>query len=175
MPDGPEKTILGDEQKQWLQQSLSESDAKFKLIFSPTPIVGPDRANKRDNHANEIFAHEGEELRKMLSRIEGVIVFCGDRHWQYASVDERTGLWEFGCGPGSEKHQLGWKAGDERPVHRFLRVAGGFLSGELRYDKDTNQSSGRLALQHRTVDGEVVSEFVFPPAENQEVETSHDQ
>jgi alkaline phosphatase D len=161
MKDGPDKSILGSDQKQWLLETLDQSDAKFKLVFSPTPIVGPDRANKRDNHANEIFAHEGEELRKCLSQHPGLIVFCGDRHWQYASVDEETGLWEFGCGPGSEKHQLGWKEGDERPVHRFLRVAGGFLTGELTYGKQKNSES-KLTLQHRTVDGEVVSEFVFP-------------
>jgi alkaline phosphatase D len=70
-------------------------------------------------------------------------------------------LWEFGCGPGSEKHELGWKPGDQRPVHRFLRVAGGFLSGELRYD-DGDRSAGTLVLQHRTVEGDVVSEFRFP-------------
>lgn len=167
LPDGPDKTILGAEQKEWLRRSLSQSDARFKLVFSPTPIVGPDRANKRDNHANEVFAHEGRELREMFASQNGVIVFCGDRHWQYASVDADSGLWEFGCGPGSEKHQFGWKAGDQRPVHRFLRVAGGFLSGELRYD-DSKPGHSQLVLQHRSVEGKVVSEFVFPQEENQD-------
>jgi alkaline phosphatase D len=166
IPDGPDKTILGEEQKQWLFSTLAESDATFKLIFSPTPVVGPDRANKKDNHANAIFAHEGDELRGKLSQHEGVIVFCGDRHWQYASVDDETGLWEFGCGPGSEKHGLGWKKGDERPVHRFLRVAGGFLTGELTYTGDENKNKKpRLTLRHRKVSGEQVSQFVFPEAD----------
>ncbi|MGI9470236.1 MAG: family 16 glycoside hydrolase [Rubripirellula sp.] len=169
MADGPEKTILGTEQKKWLFETLDQSEAKFKLVFCPTPIVGPDRNNKKDNHANIIFAHEGEEIRKGLSDVPGLIVFCGDRHWQYASVDRDTGLWEFGCGPGSEKHGLGWKKGDERPVHRFLRVAGGFLSGELRYGNGKSGES-KLKLQHRTVDGEVVSEFIFPMSEPSESE-----
>ena len=160
MPDGPDKTILGAEQKQWLFKTLSESDAKFKLICSPTPIVGPDRANKRDNHANDVFAHEGVEIREKLAAIDGVIVLCGDRHWQYASVDEKTNLWEFGCGPGSEKHQLGWKPNDKRPVHEFLRVAGGFLSGELVYRGKDKQP--RLTLRHHKVTGEEVSKFQFP-------------
>lgn len=162
MPDGPEKSILGAEQKAWLLKTLKQSKATFKLVFSPTPVVGPDRTNKRDNHANEVFAFEGRQLREKLSKIPGVIVLCGDRHWQYASVDESTGLWEFGCGPGSEKHQLGWKPGDKRPDHRFLRVAGGFLSGELAYpapDKPT------LTLCHRDVDGDEQSRFVFPQSD----------
>ena len=83
--------------------------------------MGPDRPNKRDNHANTVFAYEGEELRDRLSKLDGVIVLCGDRHWQYASVDAESGLWEFGCGPGSEKHQLGWKAGDRREPRHYPR------------------------------------------------------
>ncbi len=158
MPDGPEKTILGAEQKRWLFDTLGNSDARFKLIFSPTPIVGPDRDNKKDNHANANFVYEGNQIRDELAGHEGVIVLCGDRHWQYASVDGQTGLWEFGCGPGSEKHGLGWKKGDQRPKHQFLRVAGGFLSGQLTYRDD----GSTLTLRHHKVTGEQVSEFVFP-------------
>lgn len=158
MKNGPDKSILGPEQKSWLKTSLSQSDAAFKLVFSPTPIVGPDRARKRDNHANTIFADEGKELREFFSNIDGIVLFCGDRHWQYASVDPQTGLWEFGCGPGSEKHQLGWKKGDQRDEHRFLRVAGGFLSGEVTREN----GSPKLVLQHRTVDGKAKSHFEFP-------------
>jgi alkaline phosphatase D len=160
MPDGPGKSILGATQKQWLFETLAESKAKFKLIFSPTPIVGPDRANKKDNHANAIFAHEGQEIRGRLAEVEGAIVLCGDRHWQYASYDPTTKLWEFGCGPGSEKHQLGWKVGDQRPIHQFLRVQGGFLSGEIHYMGDEQQPE--LTLRHHKVTGESVSKFVFP-------------
>ncbi|TWU01171.1 family 16 glycoside hydrolase [Stieleria varia] len=160
MPDGPDKTILGKEQKEWLFRTLDESTAKFKVICSPTPVVGPDRDNKKDNHANEVFAHEGDEIRSHLAKIENVIVLCGDRHWQYASHDPTDNLWEFGCGPGSEKHELGWKEGDERPVHKFLRVAGGFLSGDLRYRGD--EKAPTLTIRHHTVTGETLSEFVFP-------------
>jgi len=161
MPDGPEKSILGAGQKAWLLQTLADSDAAFKLVFSPTPIVGPDRRNKKDNHANAIFAREGEELREKLSAIPGVIVCCGDRHWQYASVDADTGLWEFGCGPGSELHELGWKEGDERPEHRFVRVAGGFLSGEVGVPRKGGNPV--LTLRHRTVTGEPLNKFDFHP------------
>ena len=87
-------------------------------------------------------------------------IFCGDRHWQYASKDRDTDLWEFGCGPGSEKHQLGWREGELHPLHQFLRVAGGFLSGQLTYGRD-DATSPTLTLRHHKVSGEVVSEFNF--------------
>lgn len=160
-PDGPDKTILGARQKAWLFDTLKQSAARFKLVFSPTPIVGPDRAAKGDNHANEVFAWEGDELRTRLSATPGVIVLCGDRHWQYASVDDTTGLWEFGCGPGSEEHELGWRKGDERAEHRFLRVAGGFLSGEVGYSGKLPRPT--LTLRHHTVDGQPLNQFDFQP------------
>ena len=159
MPDGPEKSILGAEQKEWLFETLRQSQATFKLVFTPTPVVGPDRDNKKDNHANDVFAYEGNEIRQKLSEIDSVIVFCGDRHWQYASVDEQSGLWEFGCGPGSANHQLGWKQGDVRPDHRFLRVAAGFLSGEVTHAEG---SQPQLTIRHHNVAGDEVSRFVFP-------------
>ncbi len=158
--DGPQKTILGAEQKAWLKETLSASPATFKLVFSPTPIVGPDRNNKHDNHANTTFEYEGQELRDFFATIEGIVLFCGDRHWQYASVDAETGLWEFGCGPGSEAHELGWKEGDVRPAHRFLRVAGGFLSGQATRET----GAPRLTLRHHSVDGVELSRFEFPIA-----------
>ncbi len=159
LEDGPDKTILGKEQKAWLLESVRASTATFKLVFSPTPLVGPDRERKKDNHANETFEHEGLQLRDALSAVKGLIVFCGDRHWQYASVDSQTGLWEFGCGPGSERHELGWREGDVRPEHRFLRVQGGFLSGQLNYREVDKQPS--LLIRHHTVDGQEVSRFEF--------------
>ena len=166
-PDGPDKTILGEQQKRWLTETLKASDAKFKLVFSPTPIVGPDRRGKKDNHANKPFAYEGQELRTLFSGIDGLIVLCGDRHWQYTSVQPGTNLWEFCCGAGSDAHQKGWRKGDERPEHRFLRVAGGFLTGEVVYGAGDEDPS--LTLRHHKVTGEEVSQFVFPMPKPQQL------
>ena len=71
--------------------TLDESDATFKLVFSPTPIVGPDRDNKKDNHANEVFASRRQmSFVASCPNTRASMVFCGDRHWQYASVDDET-------------------------------------------------------------------------------------
>ena len=37
-PNDARKTIWGAEQKAWLKRTLTESDATFKIIISPTPI-----------------------------------------------------------------------------------------------------------------------------------------
>ncbi len=83
--DGPAKTILGEKQKEWLRETISESDAQFKLVFSPTPIVGPDRDQKNDNHSNDGFSHESIELYEFFSSHPGVIVLCGDRLFRSSS------------------------------------------------------------------------------------------
>jgi alkaline phosphatase D len=149
-PDGPEKSIWGKEQKAWLEETLGQSKATWKIVFSPTPIVGPDRSTKKDNHANAVYQHEGMWARKFLAE-QGVIVVNGDRHWQYVSRDSATGLWEFGSGPVSDFHAQGWPPNERRPEHRFLRVAGGFLSIRMEYE----ENKPVLIFTHQDVDGRI--------------------
>ncbi|GMU25087.1 MAG: hypothetical protein AMXMBFR13_51580 [Phycisphaerae bacterium] len=136
-PDGPEKTIWGDEQKRWLTRSLAASEAAWRILISPTPIVGPDRGNKADNHANAAFAHEGNWFRDWARDHGGgqsLFLICGDRHWQYHSVDPRTKVQEFSCGPVSDEHAAG-SPGEDPDYHRFHRVKGGFLSVRVFRDR----------------------------------------
>ena len=135
MPDSDEKTILGPEQKQWLMKTLKESNATFKIVFSPTPIVGPDAARKADNHANKAFETEGLWLKKLLSQYN-VIVINGDRHWQYASVDSETGLQEYGHGPASNSHLAGI---NKLSKPKFIKRQAGFIVGRIRHDEGKPQ------------------------------------
>ena len=101
-PDGPRKTIWGEEQKTWLMKTLKESDATFKLLLSATPMVGPDSSSKRDNHTNlNGYRHEGEDFFGWLAEagISGdeFFIACGDRHWQYHSI-RPDGYEEFSSG-----------------------------------------------------------------------------
>ena len=62
-PDGPEKTIWGKRQRDWLQRTLMESDATFRIIVSPTPMIGPDDLRKKDNHCDiGGFRHERDSF-----------------------------------------------------------------------------------------------------------------
>jgi alkaline phosphatase D len=157
-PDSSEKTIWGSKQKAWFQQTVDESDATFKILFSPTPVVGPDRDKKTDNHANKSFQHEGNWLRQCLAGKKNMFVVNGDRHWQYVSVDEKTGLIEFGSGPVSDAHAQGWDPEDKRPEHRFLRVKGGFLEIDV---KVADRGFPRIEFIHRDVDGLLVHQETF--------------
>lgn len=157
LPDGPDKTIWGTGQKEWLFSTVSASDATFKLIISPTPILGPDRDNKHDNYSNQDFKHEGDEIREFMRSQENVFLCNGDRHWQYVTHWEGTNLWEFSCGAGSDVHAGGWSQSDQRPEHRFLRVLGGYLAGKVTRFED----KAILTFQHCDVEGNVVHEEQF--------------
>jgi alkaline phosphatase D len=158
-PDGPDKTIWGEEQKAWFKRTVQESDATFRVLISPTPLVGPDRTNKNDNHSNKGFTHEGNELRAFIAAQKNMAVVCGDRHWQYVSVHPGTGVREYSCGPVSNKHAGGWKRDDYvESHHRYLNVIGGFLSAAVqRID-----GKPTLTFRHHAVDGSVTNEDRLP-------------
>lgn len=84
------------------------------------------------------------------------MVFCGDRHWQYHSVDPATGIEEFDCGPASDEH-AGGSPGLDPAYHRFHRLKGGFLSATVQRIDD----HPRLIVRLHDVGGRVVYERRF--------------
>jgi alkaline phosphatase D len=158
MPDGPDKTIWGAEQKAWFKEEVLASDAPFKILFSPTPVVGPDRENKRDNHSNANWKQEGDEIREFLAE-NNVIVICGDRHWQFHSIDDETGVHEFSSGASSPDHAGGFRMDLRTDEHQFLAIQAGFLSGEI----DPAPEAVSLTLRHHHTDGSVAYAYTFSP------------
>ncbi len=141
MEDGPDKTLWGAEQIAWLKRTLSASDATYKLLISPTPMIGPDDAYKIDNHANlKGFRHEGRAFFKWIVDAglekKGFYLICGDRHWQYHSIDP-SGIEEFSCGAINDANsRLGRKPGQKkstdpdgliRQPYTQSEASGGFL------------------------------------------------
>jgi alkaline phosphatase D len=114
------------------------------VLISPTPLVGPDRPNKRDNHSNAAFRHEGDEVRAWLRKHvpERFFAICGD-----------PAVREFGTGAASDAH-AGGSPGENRKYHRFHRVRGGFLSVSFT----RSGARGSLAVRHHDVTGKVVHE-----------------
>jgi len=174
MPDGPDKTIWGTEQKIWLKKTLSESDATFKILISPNPMIGPDDARKTDNHTNiGGFQHERDEFFAWLKETglvdQHFYIVCGDRHWQYHSIHP-SGVEEFSCGALVDANsRLGRKGGDpastdpegtiKQPYLQNPR-SGGFLLVRSQPAKDGKPSrlhfiwhdeNGEVLHQHRKV------------------------
>jgi len=140
--DGPGKSLWGEAQRDWLMETLLASDATFKVIVSPTPMLGPDDAYKKDNHANDDgFRHEGDAFFAWAQERglwdDGLSIVCGDRHWQYHSVHP-SGANEFSCGAICDANsRLGRRPGDANSTdpdglltqpYRQRAASGGFLS-----------------------------------------------
>ncbi|HEC44739.1 MAG TPA: hypothetical protein ENI20_18130 [Bacteroides sp.] len=139
--DGPEKSIWGETQKEWLKSSLLESNAVFKILVTPTPMVGPDGASKIDSHVNlDGFRNEGDEFFKWLKKNgflkENFYIICGDRHWQYHAIHP-SGFEEFSCGALVDQNsRMGVDPGDPKSTDPKAKVkqpytsakpSGGFL------------------------------------------------
>ena len=167
MEDGPGKTIWGEEQKAWIKKTLSESDAKYKLFISATPMIGPDDLRKTDNHTDiGGFRHEQADLFAFLKETgidkKGFYFICGDRHWQYHSVDS-SGLEEFSCGALVDVNsRLGRKPGDpestdpdgliKQPYYQTPK-SGGFLMVEVKAE---GESDAKLKVTWHDEHGETL-------------------
>lgn len=154
LPDGPEKTIWGKEQMAWFKQTVAESDATFKILISPSPVVGPDHDNKWDNHSNPNFKYEGDIVRKLLSE-NNMTVICGDRHWQYVSQDTKTGLREYGSGATTDRHSIMIK-NDDLSMIKYVAAIGGFLGVTV----ERVDGQPRAVFRHYDVNGKVVNEDI---------------
>jgi alkaline phosphatase D len=167
-PDGPNKTLWGKKQKEWLKRTLLASDADFRVLISPDCIVGPGGEPERahfelpeggaDSHGDGGFAYEGREFRHWVRDhgLTNLIVINGDRHWQYHSVDPETGLQEFACGAVADLHSV-----KTAPLgvgyYRFRRLGGGFISASL----GGSAERPRLTIRHHNPVGEVVNEVIL--------------
>ena len=171
MPDGPDKTIWGKTQKQWLKETLLASDAAFKILISPTPLVGPDDRSKRDNHTNlNGFRYEAQEFFGWLEQNgfleKNFYILCGDRHWQY-HARHPSGFEEFSCGALVDANsRLGVKAGSPRSTDPEGKIeqyhcqlkgepSGGFLMVTVSPKQDGPEARfefydeyGKLAYAH---------------------------
>lgn len=162
MPDGPEKTIWGAEQREWLKRTLKSSDAAWKIIVTPTPMVGPDRDSKIDNHTNlRGFKHEADTFFQWLRDhgIANVLTFCGDRHWQYHSIHP-LGVEEFSVGALNDENAIR----GERPGGKGTTDPGRLIRQPYIYDKPTGgflrvtvDGDERLVLEHRDDHGAVLN------------------
>ena len=132
-PAGPEKSLWGAAQREWLERSLAASDAKWKILISPTPMVGPDRASKTDNHTNHAgFRAEADSFFAWLQKekIKNVFILCGDRHWQYHSIHPK-GVEEFSVGALNDENSIkGIQPGDPKSTDPESLIKQPFISNE---------------------------------------------
>jgi alkaline phosphatase D len=172
MPDGPEKTTWGADQRAWLQRTLKESDATVKILVSPTPLIGPDDGSKKDNQVNPRgFRYEGETFLAWL-KDNGIApgqfyIVCGDRHWKYHSK-HATGFEELSCGAlNRENSRLGRAPGDPKSTDPKSEVqqlytdptpSGGYL--RIAVQPGSAREAARIEFTHHDDQGATLYQHV---------------
>ena len=161
--DGPGKSMWGDAQREWLESALVACDSKWKILISPTPMVGPDRASKSDNHTNLTgYRTEADAFFDWLKKknIKNVLILCGDRHWQYHSIHP-SGVEEFSVGALNDENSIkGIKPGDPKSTDPdglvkqpflYAEPSGGFVQVSVNPDSSLSitffDDTGRMVHQ----------------------------
>jgi alkaline phosphatase D len=102
-PDTPDKSMWGENQRTWLKQTLLASNAAWRVVLTPTPLVGPDHNDQTDNHTSVGgFRSEGEAFLAWAADQglpeRGLVLVAGGRRWQYHSIHP-SGVHELSPGP----------------------------------------------------------------------------
>lgn len=122
-----DRTILGEQQFEWLIDALVKSQATFKLI-----VIGGQVLNPVAHYENyTIFAAERERLLRTIEMegVTGIVFLSGDRHFTELSMLRRDGsypLYELTVSPLT----AGPSKGVDEP--NYLRVDGTFV-GERNF------------------------------------------
>ncbi|MBI0577865.1 alkaline phosphatase D family protein [Neobacillus cucumis] len=88
--DGADKTMLGEEQLEWLKKQLLESDAKIKLVATSVPISVPTgKANARDGWANgnQVNPNDPTGYENEFKKISDFIVEKGIKNVFFVTTD----------------------------------------------------------------------------------------
>ena len=110
-PDGPDKTMLGAAQRQWLIDSVAASPAVWKVVVSSVPLSLPKGWFIGDSWAPRSlfgyrtgFAHERDAILAALhaAGVQNLVVVAADVHFAAAIAHAPARgfhLWELVAGP----------------------------------------------------------------------------
>jgi alkaline phosphatase D len=115
------QTMIGENQYEWLIDSLTHSSATFKIVAIGGQVLNPVKLDYVEDYSN--FPEEKEKLLSEIEKenIKGVIFVTGDRHQSELSMLKREGaypLYDFTVSP------LTAGPYDSSKENNYLRVPG---------------------------------------------------
>jgi len=123
-PDGPEKSMLGKEQRAWLENELSDASEKSYALVVWVNVVPWITKNARgSNHGWEPFSWERSYLAdriKELGLVERLLILSGDGHM--VAIDDGT---NSNYATNQEPGESAFPVVHAAPIHRYPRVKGG--------------------------------------------------
>ena len=147
-PDGPEKTMLGSAQLQWLLEGLRTSTATWKVLVTSVPLSvekgrGGNDGWSRVSDGTGFERERGEIVKAILQqKIKNVVFLAGDVHWVQANAydpdqDGVVDFHEYMVGPLSARPGRLTAASEGLHPTRLINEAGYQNFGLIRVTKDT--------------------------------------
>lgn len=170
-PPGPDDTLLGAAQLQWLLDGLTSSFAPFKVIVSGGQVLNP--VEVFENYSNVAPAERQFLLDEIARRgIGGVVFLSGDRHHSELMRMERPGaypLHEFTSSPltAGAVRQL-------RDAENPFRVPGTLVTGQRSFGTvhvEGPRTARVMTLRAHAADGSVLWEHRLAAADLRMPET----
>jgi alkaline phosphatase D len=164
-PDGPDKTMLGRVQMDWLKGSLLSSRAPFKIVVVGSQALNP--LSTSESWAE--FATERTELLDFIRdrRVEGVLFLSGDRHRTELIRIEHPGtypLYDFTSSPltagtaaprDAEKDNPYRVAGTLLVEHSFAQLRFEGKAGARRVHLSAYDKTGTLKWEQVIAEGDL--------------------
>jgi len=136
--DGPDKTMLGAAQKQWLFESLKASAAPFRFIITSGPFHGggPDSWGGYRTERDEIVRFIREQ------KLRGIVFLTADYHLARDWTNPGTRLREYMVGPIAQftHYQKQPAARDRYEKSGTFNYGDGFNFGRFRVDPAAEQA-----------------------------------
>lgn len=124
-PDGPDKSLLGREQRDWLIGGVTRSTATWKVLVTSSPLS----ILRSVNPPQDDYVSYEHELGLILdafrtARVANFVWLTADVHWGQAIEYPERGFWEFvgspiGANPRKVSRPLSPTFG---PQERFLQL-----------------------------------------------------
>ena len=157
MTDGPDKTMLGSDQKSWLKERLKASTAPFKFIITSVPFHG----SLADTWGS--YRTERDEIVGFLrgEKIRGTIFLTGDYHLARDLSNSKTGLREYMAGPIASFTQYQFSP-ESRAYNEKIgnfHYGDGYTFGLWRVDP----AAGKAGLEFVHVSGESLFQTELTP------------
>jgi alkaline phosphatase D len=157
MTDGPDKTMLGRDQKSWLKEHLKASTAPFKFIITSVPFHG----SLADTWGS--YRTERDEIAGFIrgEKIRGTIFLTGDYHLARDLSNSKTGLREYMAGPIASFTQYQF-APESRAYNEKIgnfHYGDGYTFGLWRIDP----TAGKAKLEFVHLNGESLFQTELTP------------
>lgn len=162
VPDGPDKTMLGEQQRNWLAASVRNSSARWKVIVTSCPLS----ILRSAQPPQDDWVSYEHELGWLLNGwrdagVKDIVWLTADVHWGQAIKYPDYGMWEFvGCPIGANPRVA------SRPLSPTFGPQETYLGLNERYfgSVTLDPAAATMTVDLKAQDGTVRHRTVIPSA-----------